>query len=334
MKKLIALFLATLMVFALSSTAFGDELPDYNLEIKFNVVGGEASLQSQSLAKFAELVKEKTNGNITITCFFNAQLADNKTAPIMVSDGSIDMTSGCGTSWMSDYVPALGFATAPYVFESGAHWQAVFNSDIFGDLVQQFEDKLGVKVLGFQYLGDRNVVSNIAASTPEEFGAINMRVPTTQAYLDAAEVIGCSATAMSLNEVYLALQTGTVDAVEQALDSVISYNFQEVTKYLIMTQHMFDNAGVIINRDLWNSIPEVYQDIILSCIAESNAWLYETKLSDEEIYKQKILDAGLELIEPDITLFMERAAELVYPKYAETWGEGTIDAVRALAPEA
>ena len=70
MKKLLALFLATLMLFALASTAFADDIPDYNLEIKFNVVGGEASLQSQSLAKFAELVKEKTNGNTTITCFF------------------------------------------------------------------------------------------------------------------------------------------------------------------------------------------------------------------------------------------------------------------------
>ena len=55
----------------------------------------------------------------------------------------------------------------------------------------------------------------------------------------------------------------------------------------------------------------------------------DTEIAD---VKQKILDAGLELIEPDISLFMQRADELVYPKYAETWGEGTIDAVRALAP--
>lgn len=137
---------------------------------------------------------------------------------------------------------------------------------------------------------------------------------------------------MSLNEVYLALQTGTVDAVEQALDSVISYNFQKVTKYLIMTQHMFDNAGVIINRDLWDSIPEVYQEIILECMKESNEWLYETKLSTSEEYKTKILDAGLELIEPDISVFMNRAAEIIYPNYEKTWGKGTIDAVRALAP--
>ena len=62
--------------------------------------------------------------------------------------------------------------------------------------------------------------------------------------------LGANPESISLPDVYQAAQTGVIDGMEMDLDVAIAANFNEVTGYAAMTNHMVWPAVMIINKDL------------------------------------------------------------------------------------
>jgi TRAP-type C4-dicarboxylate transport system substrate-binding protein len=136
-----------------------------------------------------------------------------------------------------------------------------------------------------------------------------MRSATAPMYVTAIQCLGASPTPIALNETYLALQTGTVDAQENPLNLILAQKFYEVQKYIIVTEHMIDGFAVTINGNTWRSIPADLQQKIIDGIKEGR------KASDKVIMEKDkealtvFGDRGLEIIYPDKTPFIQAAME-------------------------
>lgn len=61
-------------------------------------------------------------------------------------------------------------------------------------------------------------------------------------------------------EVYISLQNGTIDAQENAADTCMTSNFQEVQKYLNFTNHILYLNQIINHNDKFNSLDPLYQE--------------------------------------------------------------------------
>lgn len=72
---------------------------------------------------------------------------------------------------------------------------------------------------------------------------------------------------------YISLQNGTIDAQENAADTCMTSNFQEVQKYLNFTNHILYLNQIIINNDKFNSLDPLYQDALTQAVEEAIAEL-------------------------------------------------------------
>ena len=77
-----------------------------------------------------------------------------------------------------------------------------------------------------------------------------------QYHMAAFQSFGAMPTAMPYNEVFTALQQGTIDAAENAVSNCLSNGYYEVTKNITFTKHAFTYIPVMMSNKAWNMIPE------------------------------------------------------------------------------
>ena len=70
---------------------------------------------------------------------------------------------------------------------------------------------------------------------------LKLRVPNAATNLAYAKYIGAAPTPMAFSEVYLALQTNSVDGQENPLPTIQAQKFYEVQKYLALTNHILND---------------------------------------------------------------------------------------------
>ena len=89
----------------------------------------EDYVSTVSLKKFAEEVKEKTNGRIEIDIYAGGQLGEEASCIEQVQMGALDFTkSSMGA--LTSYNETLSVLGLPYLFKSTDHMWRVLNSEI------------------------------------------------------------------------------------------------------------------------------------------------------------------------------------------------------------
>jgi tripartite ATP-independent transporter DctP family solute receptor len=264
--------------------------------------------QSVGILAASEAIKKSTNGLVDLQLYHSGQLSPQETIIVDTQTGQIDMCLA-GPSQMGQVFTPISIMGAPYLFNSLEHMYAAAESGTVQKLFKDFEKETGLVILDYWALGARNVSSNKAARSPQDFQLIKMRSATAPMYVTAIQCLGASPTPIALNETYLALQTGTVDAQENPLNLILAQKFYEVQKYIIITEHMIDGFAVTINGNTWKSIPADLQQKIIAGLKEGRA-------ASDKVIREKDAEAitlfkgrGLEIINPDKTPFIQKAME-------------------------
>jgi len=107
-----------------------------------------------------------------------------------------------------------------------------------------------MKILSTWENGFRNVGNNTRpVVTPDDMKGIKIRVFESQMYIDMFEALGAIPTPMAMSEVFTALQQKTIDGVENAVVQIYASKYQEVMKYLTITEHTYNPQIVTIRLD-------------------------------------------------------------------------------------
>ena len=151
-----------------------------------------------------------------------------------------------------------------FVFDDSDHLHRFFTSEASQPLKDGFLAATGVRVLGAWSAGARQFTANKAIRTPEDLQGLRMRFPNSPQFLMNAAAMGASAVPVAFEELYLALQQGTVDGQENPINNIAANNIQEVQDVISMSSHQLNSNLVVINDAKWTSMsPE--QQAALDC---------------------------------------------------------------------
>ena len=67
---------------------------------------------------------------------------------------------------------------------------------------------------------------------------LKLRMPGSETWQFLGNALGANATPLAFEEVYLAMQTGTIDGLENPLPDAMAAKFYEVSKQVVLTGHM------------------------------------------------------------------------------------------------
>ena len=289
------------------------------IELKFGHVGSPGSLFDVSANEFARRVKEKTGGKVIILVFGSSQLGDDTELLQKVKLGTVDFA--LPSTVMSSVVPAYGLFEMPYLVKDRAHMKRI-DKEIVWPVLVPLAEKSGYQVLATWENGFRQITNNARPIVgPEDLKGIKLRVPKGKWRVKMFQAYGASPSAMGLSEVFVALQTGVMDGEENPLTQIYTSKFQEVQKYLSMTDHVYTPAWVVTSPRKWNAIPADLRKEVQQAAEETQAFVYQNGAKMDEELLGKLKQAGMMVNAADQQAF-RKASKPVYEEFAREVPDG------------
>jgi tripartite ATP-independent transporter DctP family solute receptor len=251
--------------------------------------------------KFAELVEKKTKGQVKIAIYPRNQLGGNRELLEQVKMGSLDMTlMGLGT--LGYMVEEYNFMQIPFAFRNQEHIHKVLDSEI-GKTIEKTVAGKGFFLLNQKW--DR-LPRHIAGKKPvqkiEDLKNLKVR-EGTPAFHEGIKLFGASPVKIDLNEMFIALQQGIVDAVELPLDYIYDYSIHEAGRFLSLTYHTYGTQFVAMSKKNFDALPPDVQKAILEAAGEGADFNNKLTWSQEEDYLNKIEKARVKINKTDYPQF-------------------------------
>ncbi|MEX2414628.1 MAG: TRAP transporter substrate-binding protein [Paenibacillaceae bacterium] len=260
--------------------------------------------------KFAELVKEKSDGRITIDVFPSAQLGEEKAAIEQVQLGAIEFTR-ISSGPLGEFNKDFGVFSLPYIFDNDEH---VWNF-LLGDAGMKLLDSLDnsrLKGLAYYTSGSRSFYSTKPLTSLADLKGLKIRVQENQLNLSIIKALGASATPMPYGDVYSALQTGVIDAAENNYPSYFSSKHYEVAGHYILDGHQRVPEVLMMSKTAWDKLSPEDQAIIKEAALESVAFQREEWAKYEKVSEEGVRAAGATITEvTDVTPWQEAVKPVI-----------------------
>lgn len=278
-----------------------------------------------AMKRMAEIVSEKSGGNLRIELYPSSQLGNEKDMTEGTIMGTQDMIL-LGTGGISQYSPRLGIGECPYIWRDIDHMNKVMEGPIGELLTDELLKGRGLRVLTTFYYGKRHVTSNKPIRSVADMRGFKLRTPPNQPIMEMAKAWGAKPTPMDIQELYFALRQNVVDGQENPLPTIDGFKFYEAQKYLVLTGHILTPLVLIINERVWKSLTPEYQEIMKEAVIEARELNNRLTQEQEAVLLEKFKKSGMKVITVDVEEF-RKAASGVPKKLENVWGEGLYDKI-------
>ncbi len=246
--------------------------------------------------KFADLVKERSNGRITIEVYPSSQLGQETAVIQQVQFGAIDFTR-VSVSPLASFVPLFNALQLPYLYRDEDHMWKVLLGPIGKEMLASLEPS-GFVGIGWFEPGARNFYnSKRPVSKPEDMAGLKIRVQESEMMVGLVQGLGAVATPMPYGEVYSALQTGVIDGAENNWPSYDSASHFEVAKYYTLDGHTRVPEIIIASKITMDKLSKADQDLIKQAALDAIPYQRQLWAEKEKASEAKIRAAGNTIIE-------------------------------------
>lgn len=321
MKKFFALLLALAMILALSACGEkqqepsneGDEqdnTPAQTFNFKVSITQASTDPLATYTQQWMGEVTEKTNGAVTFEFHPNGELGTINDVCEQISRGASIIAYAGPDAFMAT-APDLAILNSQYCLTDASQIDLINDSDWFKGQVDNLAANGNARILSWNYFtGYRHILSKTPINTPDDMNGVQIRVADSAAAIAFVKALGASPVVTNWNEVYSSLSTNIVSAAEAPLATLYSSSLQEVAKYCTLTQHLVSTGMMVMPEDIFESMPEEYQQILLDAVYQAGSDFTAYNLQSEQDYQAKMEEAGVTFITPDVSAFAEKAASM------------------------
>lgn len=333
MKKLIA-SLAVLAIVLIGLTVYGSSSSAAGGTVTFKMafVDPESSPYAQGGLKIAEEVEKATDGRIKIDVIAGGSLGGERDSVELAMDNSLDIAT-CANSVLTNFIPEMGILDQAYLWKNEDEAHAAVDGTL-GRLIDEYAQQHGIHVIGALESGFRNTFSTKPIQSMDDFHGVTIRTMENRYHQTAFEAFGAMPIAMSYNDVFTALQQGTIDACENATVNCLNSGYYEVTKHITNTKHAFVYILLCMSDDAWNRIPEELQEPFLEAVHKGVEFERQLLVDENNKAIEKLKEEGVNFYEIDIAglqaAYQERAESKGFT-FDPTWQAAVDEAIASVA---
>ena len=227
----------------------------YKPEYRLSTVLGSAFPWGQAGERWAELVKEKTQGRIAIKMYPGASLVGGEQTRefTAIRQGVIDLAIGSTINW-SPQVKELNLFSLPFLLPDHKAMDALTQGEV-GKEIFRIIERHDVVPLAWGENGYRELSnSKRAIRQPADMKGLKFRVVGSPLFLDTFSALGANPTQMSWADAQPALASGAVDGQENPLAIFTAAKLSTVgQKNLTLWHYVADPLIFAVNKEVWNS---------------------------------------------------------------------------------
>lgn len=305
-----------------------DEINKHTFKVAF--VQAKDHPHGLGAKKFAEVIKEKSDGKMKAMIFASGTLGGDTQVISSVQGGIVDMTL-VTPGLLSGIEKGFGLYGLPFLFNNSIEVDAVLDGPTGQALLTKLEPH-GLIGLGYWDHGFRHVTNNKhPVKTLEDLNGLKLRLQQIPTAIESFKALGANVVPLSFTELYTAMETSTVDGQENPLPAIETSKFYEVQKYLSLTGHVYDPLVAIFSKRIWDKLNDAERELVRSAALEAQA--YERQVSrDMAVSSRDVLaKKGMQINELDPEE-IERMREQVRPtieKFIAQYGPELMDDMNA-----
>ncbi len=263
----------------------------------------------KGMVYMAERLAEKSNGTMKIEIYPNQQLGTERQCLELLQIGSLDMTK-VSAAVLENFSPKMKVFGLPFLFRSKDHALKVMDSEIGKEILNDGE-KFWLKGLCYYDSGSRSFYTkDRPVTTPKDLEGLKIRVMESVTSMNMVRSLGGSPTPISWGELYTSLQQGVVDGAENNPPSFYLSGHYEVCKYYSLDEHTILPDVLIIGLSTWNRLTSEQQQWVTEAAEASATYQRELWIASENEALEAVEKAGVTIIKPDKSVFMEKVEEI------------------------
>lgn len=263
----------------------------------------------KAVVRFADLVKERSNGEIEIKVFANGVLGGEREMLEQVQNGVLELTKA-SASPLETFSTDYKVFNLPFVFRDRDHFFKVLTSPV-GESILASSKKRGFIGLAYYDSGARSFYAKKAINTPDDLKGMKIRVQQSPTTIKMIQALGATPTPMAWGEVYSALQTGVVDGAENNVTALTNGRHGEVCKFYSETEHQIVPDVLVMSSTRWDSLKKAHQEIIKKAAIDSFEYQKSLWGAFEKVEREKALAMGVKFNTPDKAAFVAKVKPMM-----------------------
>lgn len=291
----------------------------------------EGNYHTEVLNQFADLVREKTGGEIDIVVHANGSLFRGDEIKRAVQTGQVQigerLISALGNEDAIYEVDAVPFLATDYEQAAKLHEASL-------PVLEEILESQNLKFLYAVPWPPQGLYVNKPLESVADMQGVRFRAYNA-ATARLADLTGAVPTQIEAAELTQAFATGVAESMISSGATGYDTKLWEHTSHWYDVQAWLPKNMIIVNRQAWDGLDEATRQAILDAAAEAEAagWARARELADW--YKDQLAENGMEVLPPGDTLRAE--LEEIGVTMTEEWleragepGQRIVDAYRAM----
>jgi tripartite ATP-independent transporter DctP family solute receptor len=301
------------------------------IKLRISTPAVDSDWHAKMLPVFKQELEKSAPGQFDVEIHLNGTLFKQGTEPAAMQRGNLEMAMISAFD-IAKQVPEWSIFTAGYLIRDPEHQVKVFDGDIGKEMYKLVEDKMGIKVLSVGYLGTRelNLRTEKEIKTPADLAGVKLRMPGSDTWLFLGKALGANPLPMAFGEIYTALQTGAIDGQDNPLPTVRATKFYEVTKQVVMTDHLVDSIFLSLAASTWNKLDDKQKAAVTNAAKAAVKFNNENRIKEEGELQAFFKAQGLKVYKPDLDAFRTHVQKAYLDsEWSKTWPNGMLDRINA-----
>lgn len=299
--------------------------------IRISTPGSDAEWQSKALVKFKEALEKDAPGAFDVQIHFNGTLFGQGNEIEAMQRGNLEVGM-ISPQDIAEIIPEYSIFTTGYLMRDAKHLDAVYDGEIGKEYKARVSKDVDIHIVRSQYLGARHVVLRQPreVKVPKDLAGVKLRMPGSAAWQFLGKSLGANPTPLAFEEIYLALQTGTIDGLENPLPDIISNKFYEVSKQIVLTSHMVSNTFFAFSNKFWNGLDEKQKAAIAKAEDAAKAFNDAGVIATEKEAVTFLEGKNVKVTTPDVPVFRSHVLKAFSESdFAKTWPKGMLQRIEA-----
>ncbi|WP_366555919.1 TRAP transporter substrate-binding protein DctP [Aquibaculum sediminis] len=273
--------------------------------------------------KVAEMVADEVAAadvGLDIRIFPSASLFAASEQYLPLSRGQLDM-SVFPLSYAGGQRPEYNLTLMPGLVRNHDH-AARLNHSPFMEAIEEVMAEDDVMVLVHGYLAGGFAAKDGCITEPSDMQGRTVRA-AGRAFEQMLAAAGASISSMASSEIYNAMQTGVLDAVNTSSSSFVSYRLYEQVDCFTPAGDValwFMYQPLLMNKSTFEDLSEEQQQALLDASAKAEEWYLEQAKVDDaravEVFRNNDVEIA-EMTQEDFEAWRELAAESAYASFLD-----------------
>ena len=333
MKKSFVLALAALIVVAVVVYFFVEQ-GQRRVPVQYKATLKLASTQAMDhpymvgAQKFADLVKERSNGRIEIKLYPSNQLGKGEREMTEgIQQGAIDLLV-TSTGPLGGFSPSINILDFPFLFRDFNHVDLVMDGPIGRKLLDDFE-KANIKALAFWENGFRHLTNSKGPIKKVEDGkGLKIRTMENKVHLAAWKDAGLNPTPMAWGEVFTALQQKVIDGQENPIAVFFSSKLWDAgQKNFSLTAPVYSPSPFLMSKKTFDAMPKEDQEMFVKTAYEVAKFQRKLNRDAEEAKLQEMAKVGVTVIRDVDRESFKKAMAPVYEQFSSQFPKAEIETI-------